>query len=148
MNIFFSYAHEDSEKVKAIADRLEKYHDCWIDWDDIQGGQLWSSEIRKGIYGCQRFLFFVSESSLRSDWCAKELRLALWLQKPIIPVVFSEGVQIPKPLASRQWVVFTDLNSGVEKILASLSQGTGLPWRAIALVEFCAIALVIFLSVA
>lgn len=143
MQLFISYAREDADNVRQIVEDLERFYDCWVDWDDIAPGRQWEQEIRRGILTSQHFLFFVSAHSLKSEWCMKELRWALWTRKPIMPIVFNPALKLPHSLTSIQWVVFgEDYELNIRKILAGLGAARSHTfWRAIALVE--AIALVV-----
>lgn len=134
-DLFISYAREDASKVCPIIQDLERYFDCWVDWDDIRPGRYWQREITSGIRGCRYFLFFVSSFSLESEWCLKELRLALWWNKPIMPIVFDPALTLPRVLTSRQWVIFSDDHEeNLRTILAGLARPER-PWKAIALAE-------------
>lgn len=148
MRLFISYAREDARKVRPIVEALEKYFDCWVDWDDIAPGQNWKREIINGVRTCHYFLFFVSTHSLNSEWCAKELRAALWWNKSILPIVFDPALPLPRTLTSRQWIIFSDNHEeNLKVILAGLARPKR-PWRAIALVEAIAIALLLVLAIA
>ncbi|WP_446350483.1 toll/interleukin-1 receptor domain-containing protein [Coleofasciculus sp. F4-SAH-05] len=141
MQLFISYAREDVKKVAPIVSDLERYFDCWVDWDDIRPGRNWQREITSGVRNCHYCLFFVSTHFLESEWCMKELRLGLWWNKPIMPIVFDPALTLPHALTSRQWVIFSDDHEeNLRTILAGLARPHH-PWRAIALVE--AITLVV-----
>lgn len=143
MQLFISYAREDANKVRRIVEDLDQFYNCWVDWDDIAPGRQWEQEIRRGILTSQHFLFFVSAHSLKSEWCMKELRLALWTRKPIMPIVFNPALKLPHSLTSIQWVVFgEDYELNIRKILAGLGAARShTSWRAIALVEAIALTL-------
>ena len=58
--LFVSYAHLDSGIVLNVSRELqEKGYEVWIDKYGLQGGDLWVSEIVKGIRDCDIFLLFV-----------------------------------------------------------------------------------------
>lgn len=150
MTLFIGYAREDIDKVRRIVSDLEQFYDCWVDWDDIAPGRQWEQEIKRGVLACDHFLFFVSSHSLSSKWCMKELRLALWLRKPIMPIVFDPALRLPHSLTSIQWVVFgEDYELNIRKILAGLGAARShTPWRAIALVEAIALTVGVIYAIA
>lgn len=146
MELFISYAREDTEKVRRIVSDLEQFYDCWVDWDDISPGRRWEGEIRQGILTSHHFLFFISDHSLKSEWCMKELRLALWLRKPIMPIVFDPAIKLPHSLTSIQWIVFgQDYELNIRRILAGLAASSRFPWKVVAVLEAIAIAIEVIL---
>jgi len=106
--LFISYAHLDSGTVLNISRQLkEAGYELWIDKLGIQGGDLWVSEIVKGIRGCDIFLLFVSSNSVRSEYVRRELDVAFGEKRKIIHVMI-ENVEIPESwvyqLAGLQYV--------------------------------------------
>ena len=94
--LFISYAHLDSGIVLKIVRQLqEENYDVWIDKYGIEGGDLWASEIVKGIRGCDIFLLFVSSNSVRSSYVRRELDVAAGGNRKIIHVMI-EDVEIPE----------------------------------------------------
>ncbi len=99
MNIFISYAHEDSTHLIEI-ERALGIHDVWFD-KRLQLGQLWQQEIEREIGAAHCVLFLLSSRSLASDWCQRELDIALKLEKPIAPLMI-EAVELPERLGKFQ----------------------------------------------
>lgn len=84
--VFVCYAHSDSDTV--YADLSELDHNgvkLWYD-EGIQAGSLWRAEIAASIKGAAKFLFFISEASLNSKHCLREVDYALSNDIEIIPV--------------------------------------------------------------
>ena len=106
--LFISYAHLDSGIVLNISRQLKDAgYELWIDKWGIQGGDLWVSEIVKGIRGCDVFLLFVSSNSVSSEFVRRELDVAFGENRKIIHVMI-ESVEIPESwvyqLAGLQYV--------------------------------------------
>ncbi len=105
MKIFISYAHDDVAAVLAIKQALE-IHDVWYD-QRLSVGQTWWNEIEHQIAGCHCLLFLMSPRAMDSEYCQKELELALRLNKPIAPVML-EAMAIPDKLSHFQVIGITD----------------------------------------
>lgn len=99
MKIFISYAHSNTDKALSLRQALD-IHEIWFD-QRLNIGQEWWAEIEKQIAATDCFLFLLSPDSLASDYCQKELDLALRLQKSIAPVMI-EDVEIPEQLRDLQ----------------------------------------------
>jgi hypothetical protein len=131
MRVFISYARKDKSLVEPLVTKLGKYHNIWVDWEDIPGGTYWQREIQRGVFTSDKVIFFASHFSVESNWCLVELDLARKLQKPIIPVIVDEGVNLPRDLAQLQWV-YLDRDC-VPALLAALPKSDQWKWKALAL---------------
>lgn len=89
--VFVCYAHRDSDSVYAD---LEKLHSdgihLWYD-EGITAGVSWRAEIAAAITGATRFLFYVSEASLNSTHCLREVDYALSHEIEILPVYLDDS---------------------------------------------------------
>lgn len=150
--IFVSYAREDKLRVRSLVEQLEEFRDCWADWDDIPPGCNWRQSINWGIRQSSCVLFFVSQASIESEWCLKELRMAIRWRKPVLPIVIQTGLKLPRPLHTSQWVILSnDNDQNIKEILSGLAAcecGRGFPWMTIALVEAIVIGLLLVLAIA
>ncbi|HLY25023.1 MAG TPA: non-canonical purine NTP pyrophosphatase [Aggregatilineales bacterium] len=99
MKIFISYAHEDPTDIVGLQRALD-IHEVWFD-HRLSVGQEWWNEIERQISGCDCFMLLMSARSLASEYCQKELEIALKLGKPIAPVML-EPMEIPPNLARFQ----------------------------------------------
>ncbi|MBL8119683.1 MAG: TIR domain-containing protein [Anaerolineae bacterium] len=119
MKIFISYAHEDTARILEFQQALE-IHDVWFD-HRLSIGQEWWAEIERQISASHCFLLLLSPRSLDSEYCQKELALALRLDKPIAPVMITE-MAIPEQLGKYQVINLTgELNAeGTAKLLNGL----------------------------
>ena len=99
--LFISYAHLDSGIVLNISRELqEKGYEVWIDKYGLQGGDLWVSEIVKGIRSCDIFLLFVSANSASSEYVSRELFYAFHEKRKIIHIML-EKTELPD-----EWIFY------------------------------------------
>jgi len=74
--VFLSYAHEDGEAARRIADALRAFGmEVWFDVNELRGGDAWDAKIRKQIRECTLFIPIVSantqarpEGYFRREW--------------------------------------------------------------------------------
>lgn len=112
MHFFVSYAREDREVAGEVVDGARRLgHDVWID-NALTGGQAWWDTILAEIERCDGFLLIVSEASLESQACGRELAYARALAKTVIPVATTalEPQLLPPDLAVLQFVDFSSQN--------------------------------------
>jgi len=99
MKIFISYAHDDTSRILEFQRALEA-HEVWFD-HHLSVGQEWWNEIERQIGASHCFVLLLSPKSMASEYCQKELELALRLDKPIAPVMIEE-MPIPERLSRFQ----------------------------------------------
>jgi uncharacterized protein YjbI with pentapeptide repeats len=95
INVFLSYSHAD-EKTRSDLERhfsilkQENQIDFWHD-RKIDIGSEWRIDIEKSISSSQAFIFLISSHFLNSDFCKKELNLALLKKNDndivIVPII-------------------------------------------------------------
>lgn len=84
--VFVCYAHTDSAIVYADLVHLrDNGVNIWYD-EGIPAGTAWRGEIAGAIKGAQKFIFYLSEASLKSSHCLREVDYALNHDLEIIPV--------------------------------------------------------------
>jgi sRNA-binding protein len=77
-SIFISYSHADKELARALAAALKaRGLRVWIDEGELKVGDSLIERIATAISEIDFFLALVSESSRQSNWCRKELALAV-----------------------------------------------------------------------
>jgi len=88
--IFISYSRRDKH---VIVDFLEPrihniygYASLWYD-KSIPGGDDWWQRIVTEIRNCEVILFLMSDNSVDSKYCRKELDKAIYNQKTILPIL-------------------------------------------------------------
>ena len=121
LNIFISFAKEDKSKVSRLEGIVR--HGGVQSWQfvyDLHGARDWQAEIQYKIDSCDAFLFVITEDSLQSDWCLKELQHAALTQKPIVTVVFTPDINVPYPLSTIQFVLFDESPESGAKLVRAL----------------------------
>ena len=74
--VFLSYAREDTDAARRIADALRAFGvEVWFDQSELRGGDAWDAKIKKQIRECTMFLPIVSagtqargEGYFRREW--------------------------------------------------------------------------------
>jgi WD40 repeat protein len=100
MRFFISYARVNREQVDQLVEILDRSgHDVWID-KEIAGGDDWWQLILDEIEQADVFVFVLSTRSSSSMYCQTELRYALDLKKPVLPVMI-ERAEFPFKELSR-----------------------------------------------
>jgi tetratricopeptide (TPR) repeat protein len=90
--VFVCYSHQDSERVYADLLQLKDQGiNIWYD-EGIPAGSSWRAEIAAAIQGASRLLFFISETSLVSSHCLREVDFAVNHDIEIVPVYLDESV--------------------------------------------------------
>ena len=85
--IFISYAHKDSDQVLKILEKLvENGYRIWYD-DGIAPGSEWPEDIAQHLDSCAVFMAFLSNNSIASDNCRREVTFALNRRKPFLGIV-------------------------------------------------------------
>jgi len=103
---FVCYAHEDSAIVyPEMAWLCEQGLNLWYD-EGIAAGKNWRSATGDSLLGANHVLFYISEHSLKSDHCNREINLALDEGKDVIPV-YIQDVELT-----------TDLKVGLNRVQA------------------------------
>lgn len=129
VSIFISYSHADKALAQAFAAQLEKRgFRVWIDEGELKIGDSLIERIATAIAEIDFFLALVSESSAQSNWCRKELALAVTGELgresvKVLPVRVA-GAEMPPALAD---VFYLELEAGnvpevADKIAAAVPQ--------------------------
>lgn len=90
---FVSYCHKDEKRVyPIIAKLMEKGCRIWYD-DGIDPGTEWPEVIAEHLGNCAACVAFVSEASVMSHNCRREINFALMKQRPLL-IVILDNVQL------------------------------------------------------
>lgn len=108
MRLFICYARVDRPYCAQIVNTLSE-HDVWFD-QRLYAGDEWWKEILRRLDWCEGFIYLMSPASVESQYCRKELEIALRLKRPIFPVLVSSKTQIPAILSAMHYV---DISRGL-----------------------------------
>lgn len=106
MKVFISYARIDKPYCVQLVSNLD-VHDVWYD-QRLYAGQAWWQEILRRLDWCECFIFLLSPESVNSEYCIKELDIALRLNRAVIPVLIHPDTEIPQSIASVHYVDTTN----------------------------------------
>jgi hypothetical protein len=112
-SVFISYSHVDKDLARALAAVLrDRGVRIWIDEGELEVGDSIIERIATAIAEIDFFLVLVSESSRSSNWCRKELALAVTGELgregvKVLPIRIN-GASMPDALAD---VYYLDLNA-------------------------------------
>ena len=129
-DIFLSYANEDREAARAVANLLESAG-CTVWWDRrIPAGRTWRSMIEEALRDMRCMVVLWSSHSVESDWVKEEAEEARALGK-LIPVLI-EPVKPPVGFRSIQSADLIDWDGsrdslGARQLIADLEALMGKP---------------------
>lgn len=95
------------------------HYDVWIDQKLIPATDWWVS-ICEAIADCDVFIIVLTPKSVESLYCTEELRYAVALNKPIIPILL-KNCAYPSILGRRQYEDAT-AGTAIEELLLNISQ--------------------------
>lgn len=100
-NIFLSYAHEDKESARRLANVLESQE--WnVFWDiQIPAGKTWRGVIAEKLTAADCLIVLWSKSSIASEWVIEEAETGRQ-REILIPVFIEEGIEPPLGFRSVQ----------------------------------------------
>ena len=132
-HIFISYSRKDLDSAEKIVNALAKDNlETWIDWKNIPPGEQFTIEIEHGIEGSDVFLFLISPDSVKSDWCEKEIIIAINNGKRIIPILIrnteikeiKELKELSIPISNINWIAcrggLDDFDTAIKKIQTAI----------------------------
>jgi TIR domain len=93
-DIFLSYANEDVEHARVLAEALQRVG--WSVWWDhhIPPGKSWAEVIEREIMSAGCVIVLWSQHAVRSQWVQNEAREGL-SRHVLVPVVGEDGVRLP-----------------------------------------------------
>jgi hypothetical protein len=133
MKLFISYSSRDRDAVKNLAQDLESAvktlphqseFGVWFD-QELIGGHDWWNNIVSAVYHSDLFIFALTPDSLESTPCKLEYTYASRLNKRVLPVLLSDGVNpslLPDELQRLQFVDYrTDDKTSYQRLLAAIA---------------------------
>jgi hypothetical protein len=108
--VFISYAHEDSDMVNQLRERLSAAGlEVFLDTKDISWGGRISSDVQRALERAAGVVVVVSPASVKSQWVPYEIGYATALRKPILPFLTHPSIDLPAYLADLRYI--TDLDA-------------------------------------
>lgn len=96
-DIFISYSRKDAQIVNDVVSKLEAQgFKIWLDKKGIESGDAFKRIIVRAIEESTCVLFFSSANSNLSKWTAKEIGVAVYENKTIIPVLIDKSRYNPE----------------------------------------------------
>lgn len=113
---FISYGRAESKVFATkLHDNLTKQGlHIWFDQNDIPLAVDFQEQIDEGISKSHNFIFIIAPHSLQSEYCLKEIELAVKLKKRIIPILHIEPWtkevwnQMHPTIAKINWIYFRE----------------------------------------
>lgn len=130
MPVFISYAHIDAVFVNMLAAHLVKNNaNVWVDTWELNVGDSIINKVQEAIEGSDALLIVLSKSSVKSEWCKKELSAGLMREldekKVVVLPVLLEDCDIPMLLREKMYADFrNDFNFGLQKTLDAIAKVT------------------------
>lgn len=123
---FISYSRIDKTFVEQLHDALEaRGKDAWVDWQRIPISAEWEREVYTAIDAAHALVFVITEDSVRSEWCQRELAHATASHKRLIPVVrrHAPDAAVPDALRRLNWLFIRehdDFEAGCAQLVQAL----------------------------
>ncbi|CAF1094020.1 unnamed protein product [Rotaria magnacalcarata] len=121
-DIFLSYEWTHQREVKLLKSHLARHqYTCWLDIEQMRGGDALYSSIDQGIREAKVFVCCINRKYAESDNCRRELGLATNLNKPIVPLLMEKLPSWPPqrigPLLSEYlYIKFYGSSSGTDSV--------------------------------
>ena len=128
MSIFISHSHKDKEfvdklGVKLTVERIPVFVDRW----EMNVGDSITQKIEQAITDSSFLLVVLSESSVKSDWCKREITSGLMLElekrRVVVLPILIENCEIPLFLRDKFYADFReDFDYGFSQIQSSIAR--------------------------
>lgn len=94
--LFVSYSTKDLSQVELLKQQLQGTPiEVFIAEHSVLPSQELAPTIAKAISDCDLFVLLWSDHAKASEWVPQEIGRASALGKPILPLMLSEGVELP-----------------------------------------------------
>ena len=113
-DIFISYGRRHSKDfaTKLYDQLIAKEQKVWFDQNNIPLGVDFQEQINDGITKSHNFIFVISPHSVRSEYCLKEIELAVKQNKRIIPLLHvkpkDDWDKMHPTIEKLNWIYFQD----------------------------------------
>lgn len=131
-DIFVSYSRKDTDQVQEVVGKLtDQGFNVWIDRDGIESGDAFKSVIVKAIKNSKIFLFFSSATANESPWTVKEVNMAVFLKKTIIPIKLDDTIyndSLLFDLVGLDYITYYNTpNHGIRELTKAIMKHLGKP---------------------
>jgi hypothetical protein len=95
-SVFISYSTRDLQTADVIRQWVQHARaSAFVAEHTLPPGSPLAQEILRAIQTCDLFLLLWSTNARASEWVPQEIGVAKGLQKPIIPVVLQDALELP-----------------------------------------------------
>ncbi len=130
MPVFISYSHADKDFVDLLATHLikAKAH-VWVDRWELHVGDSLISKIQQAIQKASALIVVLSNASVNSEWCKKELNVGLVREleekRVIVLPLLLEKCEIPLFLREKMCADFrNNFDDGIKQVLETIAKVT------------------------
>ena len=130
MPVFICYSHQDKDFVDKLAANLVKHKArVWVDRWELNVGDSIIDKVQHAIQESSAFIIVISNSSMASEWCRKELSSGflreLEEQRVVVLPLFLEDCEMPIFLRGKMYADFRqDFDEGFKKTLEAIAKVT------------------------
>lgn len=130
MPIFISYSHRDKQFVDVLAKQLVRHHvNVWVDRWELSIGDSIIEKIQDAIDESSALLVVLSQSSVTSEWCKKELTSGLLKEleekRVFVLAVLLDDCEIPLFARGKLYADFrSSFDDGLTVILEGVAKIT------------------------
>lgn len=127
MAVFVSYNHNDYAFVDRLAHALtESRHFIWLDKWQLTAGDSIIDKVQSALSKAEAILIVLSQNSIQSNWCKKELNAGLIREiderKVLLLPLLINDCEIPLFLREKKYADFRgDFNEGLQEVLNALA---------------------------
>ena len=130
MPVFISYSQEDKDFADLLAAHLikAKAH-VWVDRWELHVGDSLITKIQKAIQEASALIIVLSNASVKSEWCKKELNAGLVREleerRVIVLPLLLEECEVPLFLREKMYADFrTNFDDGIRQVLEAIAKVT------------------------
>lgn len=128
MKIFISHSHNDRGFVNILSRELiYRGFYLWVDKYELEPNQSLETCISTAIEECSHFIIVLSSSSIDSEWCLNELKIALEKEKQeqrvSVYLLLIDDCKLPELIKNRLSIDFRNsFKEGLDKLLFYLGK--------------------------
>ncbi|WP_154173251.1 toll/interleukin-1 receptor domain-containing protein [Vibrio metoecus] len=130
MPVFISYSHENKDFVDQLAIQLVQHNvNIWLDRWELSIGDSIIDKVQEAADGASALLVILSNASVASEWCKKELSAGLLREleekRVVIMPVLLEDCKIPLFARGKLYADFrTNFDDGLKTVLEGIAKVT------------------------